>query len=271
MDATLLVAAFDPASLTLSTIAALCGFAFLAGFIDAVVGGGGLIQIPALFVMLPHLPAATIFGTNKFAAVWGTASATAQYARKVPIVWRAVLPSGIAAAAFSFLGAEVVSHIGNTELKPLILVMMVAVLAYTLWKKDFGQLHAPRLGERQQLWIGLAVGAALGFYDGFFGPGTGSFLIFAFVGLFGFSFLAASASAKVINTVTNLAALASFAVGGHIVYAIAAPMALSNVAGSLLGSNLAIRRGSGFVRLLFILIVTVLIARFGWDIFVHHR
>jgi uncharacterized membrane protein YfcA len=265
------VDAFDPTSLTLSTVAVLCGFAFLAGFVDAVVGGGGLIQIPALFVMLPLLPAATIFGTNKFAAVWGTASATAQYARKVPITWRAVLPAGIAAALFSFVGAEVVSRIGNTELKPLILMMMIAVLGYTLWKKDFGALHAPRLSDRQQLWVGLGVGAALGFYDGFFGPGTGSFLIFAFVGLFGFSFLAASASAKVINTVTNVAALASFAVSGHIIYAIAAPMAVSNVAGSLLGSGLAIRRGSGFVRILFILIVTALIARFAWDIFGHRH
>ncbi len=271
MDATPLVAAFDPATVTVSTVAMLCGFAFLAGFVDAVVGGGGLIQIPALFVMLPTLPAATIFGTNKFAAVWGTASATVQYSRKVSIAWRAVLPAGIAAAVFSFFGAEVVSRIGNTELKPLILVMMIAVLVYTLWKKDFGALHVPRLSDRQQLWVGLAVGSTLGFYDGFFGPGTGSFLIFAFVGLFGFSFLAASASAKVVNTVTNLAALASFAFSSHILYAIAAPMAFSNVAGSLLGSTLAIRRGSGFVRALFIVIVAALIARFGWDIVRQHR
>ncbi len=270
MDATALTAVFDPASLTLSTIAVLCAFAFLAGFVDAVVGGGGLIQIPAMFVMLPALPAATILGTNKFAAVWGTASATVQYARKVPIAWRAVLPAGIAAALLSYIGAQIVSRLGNTELKPLILVMMIAVLIYTLWKKDFGALHAPRLSDRQQRWVGLAVGATLGFYDGFFGPGTGSFLIFAFVGLFGFSFLAASASAKVINTITNLAALVSFAVSGHIIYTIAVPMAVSNVVGSLLGSGLAIKRGSGFVRVLFIAIVAALIARFGWDI-VSHR
>lgn len=266
MDAPAVAAAFDPATVSVATTALLCGFAFLAGFIDAVVGGGGLIQIPALFVILPSLPAATVFGTNKFAAVWGTASATLQYARKVPIAWPAVLPAGIAAALFSFVGAEVVSRIGNTQLKPLILAMMIAVLGYTLWKKDFGRLHAPKLSGSRQRGVGLAIGAVLGFYDGFFGPGTGSFLIFAFVGLFGFSFLAASASAKVVNVVTNLAALASFAVSGHIVYALAAPMALSNVAGSVLGSRLAIRRGSGFVRGLFIVIVTVLIARFGWDL-----
>jgi len=245
---------------------ALCGFAFLAGFIDAVVGGGGLIQIPALFVMLPNIPAATVFGTNKFAAIWGTLSATVQYARKVPIIWRVVFPAGAAAALFSFLGAHAVSLISNAQLKPMILAMLVAVLGYTLWKKDFGALHAPKLNSTQQLWVGLATGAVLGFYDGFFGPGTGSFLIFAFVGLFGFSFLAASASAKAVNSVTNLAALAYFVSSGNILFAFAIPMAIFNVAGSLIGSRLAIAKGSGFVRKLFIVIVGVLIARFAWDI-----
>lgn len=254
------------AELLTPTLIALCGFAFLAGFIDSVVGGGGLIQIPALFVLLPQLSPAVILGTNKFAAIWGTASATLQYARHVPISWKVVLPAGAMAAAASFVGARTVSLIGNAELKPLILVMMIVVLAYTLWKKDFGKLHAPRLTDRQQLLTGLALGAVMGFYDGFFGPGTGSFLIFAFVGLFGFSFLAASASAKAVNTITNFAALAYFIANGSVLYAYAIPMAIFNVAGSWLGSRLAIARGSGFVRVLFIIVVTVLIARFGWDI-----
>lgn len=251
------------------TLAALCGFAFLAGFIDAVVGGGGLIQIPAMFVLMPNIAPAAILGTNKFAAIWGTASATIQYARRVPIDWKLVLPAGAAAAACSFAGARTVSAIGNAELKPLILVMMVAVLVYTLWKKDFGKLHAPKLRARSQRLVGIAIGAGIGFYDGFFGPGTGSFLIFAFVGLFGFSFLVASASAKAVNTITNLAALAWFVSSGSVIYAYAVPMAAFNVAGSLLGSRLAIAKGSGFVRVLFIIIVTALIARFGWDIARH--
>lgn len=245
---------------------ALCGFAFLAGFIDSVVGGGGLIQIPALFVLLPSLPAATVFGTNKFAAIWGTLSATIQYARRVPIAWKVVLPAGLAAALCSFLGAQAVSLISNAQLKPMILAMLVAVLGYTLWKKDFGALHAPKLGPAQQLWIGLTTGSVIGFYDGFFGPGTGSFLIFAFVGLFGFSFLAASASAKAVNSITNFAALSYFIANGNIVFAYAVPMAVLNVGGSLVGSRLAIAKGSGFVRKLFIVIVGVLIARFAWDI-----
>ncbi len=248
------------------TLAALCGFAFLAGFIDAVVGGGGLIQIPAMFMLLPNVAPAAILGTNKFAAIWGTASATIQYARRVPIDWKLVLPAGVAAAVCSFAGARTVSALGSAELKPLILVMMVAVLAYTLWKKDFGKLHAPKLDAGTQRLVGIAIGAVIGFYDGFFGPGTGSFLIFAFVGLFGFSFLVASASAKAVNTITNLAALAWFMSSGSVLYAYAVPMAAFNVAGSLLGSRLAIAKGSGFVRVLFIVVVTALIARFGWDI-----
>lgn len=260
----------DAAGLITPTLLALCGFSFLAGFVDAVVGGGGLIQIPALFVLLPGLPAATVFGTNKFASIWGTFSATIQYARRVPITWRLVLPAGAAAAAFSFLGAHSVSLISNAALKPMILAMLAAVLGYTLWKKDFGALHAPKLNAAQQLWAGLATGSVIGFYDGFFGPGTGSFLIFAFVGLFGFSFLAASASAKAVNSITNLAALAYFIGSGNIVFAFAIPMAVMNVAGSLAGSRLAIARGSGFVRRLFIVIVTGLIARFAWDLFAPH-
>jgi uncharacterized membrane protein YfcA len=249
------------------TLAALCGFAFLAGFVDAVVGGGGLIQIPALFVLMPQLPPAVLFGTNKFASVWGTASAALQYTRRMPLIWRSVLPAAVAALVCSYLGAHTVSLINPAVLRPLILALLLAVLAYTLWRKDFGALHAPHLSHAQQLWIGLGTGGALGFYDGFFGPGTGSFLIFAFVGLFGFSFLAASASAKVVNVITNLAALAWFGTHGQVLYATAIPMAACNVAGSLLGSHLALRHGSGFVRVLFIVVVSALIARFAWDSF----
>ena len=248
-------------------ILALCAFAFLAGFIDSVVGGGGLIQVPALFVLLPGVPAATLLGTNKFSSIWGTLAATVQYARRVPLEWRATLPTAISALVFGYLGALTVARVPGDFLRPLVLVMMVAVLVYTLWKKDFGSLHAPKLNRRQQLWIGLATGAVIGFYDGFFGPGTGSFLIFAFVGLFGFSFLAASASAKLVNLITNFAALVYFASNGHVLYATAIPMAACNVAGSVIGAQLAIRKGSGFVRVLFIVVVSALILRFGWDTF----
>lgn len=246
---------------------ALCGFAFLAGFIDSIVGGGGLIQVPALFVLLPGVPAATLLGTNKFSSVWGTLAAALQYLRRVPMEWSATLPACAAALAFSYLGAWTVARVPADFMRPLVLAMMLVVLAYTLWKKDFGSLHAPRLSRVQQRWLGLGIGAAIGFYDGFFGPGTGSFLIFAFVGLFGFSFLAASASAKAVNLVTNCAALLFFVAHGHVLYQVALPMAACNVGGSLLGSHLAIRKGSAFVRVLFIAVVSALILRFGWDTF----
>lgn len=221
--------------------------------------------MPALFILMPGVAPATLLGTNKFASIWGTLSATAQYARQVPMIWRSVLPTCAAAVVFGFLGARTVAQVPTDFMQPLVLALLVAVLAYTLWKKDLGKLHAPRLDSRQQFWMGLVTGSALGFYDGFFGPGTGSFLIFAFVGLFGFSFLAASASAKLVNVVTNLAALSYFVASDHVLYQTALPMAACNVAGALIGARLAIRKGSGFVRIIFILVVSALIARLAWD------
>ncbi len=247
-------------------LAALCGFAFLAGFIDAAAGGGGLIQVPALFVLMPGVAPATLLGSNKFASVWGTLAATIQYSRHVPLDWRVTLPAGLTALVFAYLGAHAVAAVDPGVFRPLVLLMLVAVLAYTLWKKDLGGLHAPKLEGAIQMLAALATGAALGFYDGFFGPGTGSFLVFAFVGLFGFSFLAASATAKWVNLITNLAALAFFASHGHVLYATAIPMAVFNVLGSLLGSRMAIRKGSGFVRTIFVLVVSALILRFGYDL-----
>jgi uncharacterized protein len=244
----------------------LCGFAFLAGFIDAVAGGGGLVQVPALFVLMPAVPAATLLGTNKFASIWGTLFATYQYSRQMPMEWRATLPTCAAALLFGFVGARTVAHVPVEFLRPLVLVLLVAVLAWTLWRKDLGALHAPRLSHAAQLWVGLATGAGIGFYDGFFGPGTGSFLIIAFVGLFGFSFLAASASAKAVNVITNGAALGYFVTHGHVLYAVAAPMALCNVAGSFVGTRLALRLGSRFVRVVFVVVVSMLIARYALDL-----
>lgn len=246
------------------TLAALCGFSFLAGFIDAIVGGGGLIQVPALFVLLPQASPAMLLGTNKFASIWGTSIATIQYSRRVSMPWHALLPACAAAFVFSFIGAHTVSALKPDVLRPLILVLMISVLIYTLWKKDLGALHAPRLTRQHEMATGIAVGCALGFYDGFFGPGTGSFLIFAFVGLFGFSFLVASASAKAVNATTNLAAVIYFVQTDNIIYKMALPMAASNIAGSLVGTRLALLKGSNFVRGFFIVLVCVLIARFAW-------
>ncbi len=244
---------------------ALIGFAFVAGFVDAVVGGGGLIQVPALFVLKPDLPPATLFGTNKLSSIVGTANATWQYARRVQLPWRLLFLTAGTAFIFSFLGARAVSVLNPNALRPMIIVLLLVVFVYTLVKKDFGSLHAPKLNASKQRIFGIAVGVVIGFYDGFFGPGTGSFLVFVFVGVFGFSFLAASASAKVINLATNAAALVWFMPAGHVLYQAAVPMALSNLAGSWCGAHLAVKRGSAFVRMFFIGVVALLLARMVWD------
>lgn len=250
------------------TLAALCGFAFIAGFVDAVAGGGGLIQVPALLVLMPQLPIATVFGTNKFASIWGTGAAAIQYSRHVPIEWRTILPTAFSALVFGFLGAHTVSLLSPAILRPLVLCLLLTTLVYTVWKKDLGALHAPKLRPSAQIWLGMLTGAALGFYDGFFGPGTGSFLIFAFVGLFGFSFLAASAAAKIINVVTNLAAITYFSWSGNILYGTALSMAVCNTAGGWLGSHMAIRRGNGFVRGLMMMVVCMLLLKLTYDTFI---
>lgn len=246
----------------------LCGLlfaAFAAGAVDAVVGGGGLIQIPALFSALPGESAATLFGTNKCASVVGTANATWRYARQVSMPWRTILPAALAAFLFSYLGAAAVSWLPKDAVRPMILILLIFAALYTLKRKDFGQHHRPAHTGRAELLYALLLGGAIGFYDGFFGPGTGSFLIFLFVRYFGFDFLHASASAKVVNVATNLAALAYFVPNGYVLPVLAALMAVANVSGSFAGSWLALRYGSSFVRKAFLLLVAVLIVNFAWE------
>jgi uncharacterized protein len=245
----------------------LCFFAFLAGFIDSIVGGGGLIQTPAMLVFLPQVPIPTLFGTGKVSGIAGTSSALLQYGRSVKINWQSILPAAAAAFIFSFIGARAVSHIPADALRPVVLVLLVSVAVYTFIKKDLGSLHAPKLTPAREKLYAILLGIAIGFYDGFFGPGTGSFLIFAFVGVFGFSFLAASASAKLVNVATNLSALAYFAYTGQILFHIGLPMAFCNILGSQVGARLAIAKGSGFVRIFFLIIVSAIIFKFAYDSF----
>lgn len=240
----------------------------LAGFVDAIVGGGGLILLPALFATFASAPPATLLGTNKSASFWGTAMATWQYSRRVQVPWRAMLPAALAGFAGSFMGAWAVTLASPDFLRKLLPLVMCAVLVYTLAKKDLGMHHAPRFAGRQQMLLACAIGFVIGLYDGFFGPGTGSFFIFAFVRLLGFDFLNASVSAKLLNLATNLAALVLFALKGHIWWHFMLPLALANVAGSLLGTYMALRHGTGFVRGIFIVVVSALIVKTGYDGFV---
>jgi hypothetical protein len=239
--------------------------AALAGFVDAVAGGGGLIQVPALLTALPAEVPATIFGTNKGSAVFGTANAAWRFARRITLPWEIALPAAAAAFVFSFGGAMLVSAAPKELLRPLILLLLVGVFVYTLVRHDFGtRQRAPTFVKRQRM-AAIVAGAVLGFYDGFFGPGAGSFMIFAFVRFFGLDFLRASSAAKIVNLATNLAALAWFVPTGHILWLLAGGMALFNIAGAQLGSRLAIAHGSGFVRVIFLVVTAVLIVKFGFD------
>jgi uncharacterized membrane protein YfcA len=243
----------------------LCSSALLAGLIDAVVGGGGLILIPTLFSVFPNVTPATLFGTNKVAGVFGTSAAAITFAKRVQLEWGAAVPAALAAFLFSFAGAWTVTHIPTDLVRKLLPFILLFVALYTLKKKDLGRHHLPVHTGGKKVFLAVFIGCAIGFYDGLFGPGTGSFLIFLFVRVFGFSFLSASAVSKVVNVATNIGALIWFGVSGHIIWQLGLLMAVFNVAGSTIGSKLAIRYGSGFVRILFLGVVTVLIFKTAYD------
>jgi len=234
--------------------------AFFAGLVDAVVGGGGLIQIPVLLSSFPQTSIPTLFGTNKVSSIAGTGASLWRYARAVHIPWRLVLPATAAAILGAWLGAAVVAWISREAMRPLVIVMMLTVAIYTYLRKNLGQTetHEPRPSDP---WWGALFGLLIGFYDGFFGPGTGSFLIFGFVRLFGMDFVRASASAKVINTATNLSAIGFFASHGPILWAVGLIMALCNLAGAQIGTHLALKHGAGFIRKAFLVVVAILIVK----------
>jgi uncharacterized membrane protein YfcA len=248
--------------LLLVTLASL-----LAGFVDAIVGGGGLVLLPALFATYPGAHAATLFGTNKSASVWGTAFASVQYVRRVELSWRTMVPAMALSFAGALAGAWLVTLISPDSLRKLLPAVLLAVLVYTLVRKELGRTHSPRYtGAREMLAAG-SVGLLIGFYDGFFGPGTGSFFVFLFVRWLGYDFLHASAGAKLLNLSSNLSALLLFSLKGHVWWHLALPLALANIIGSLLGTRLALRHGAGFVRGVFIVVVLALILKTGYDAF----
>ena len=239
----------------------------LAGFIDAVVGGGGLVLLPALFATFPSAPPATLLGTNKSASVWGTSIATWQYSRRVQIRWRALMPAAGSGFVGAFAGAWAVTVISPDFLRAMLPLVLLAVLAYTIAKKDLGRHHTPRYDGLAEKLAAGAIGLSIGFYDGFFGPGTGSFFVFLFVRWLGYDFLNASASAKLLNVSTNIAALILFTAKGHVWWHFALPLAVANVVGSVLGTHMALKHGTGFVRAIFIFVVSALILKTGYDAF----
>lgn len=250
----------------MTEIVVLCAFAFLAGLVDAVAGGGGLIQVPALFAVFPSLPPSVLLGTNKFSAIAGTTIATLRYSWSVPIKWQSVLPAAGIAGLGALAGAKTVTLIDPTVLRPLVLVLLSGIAAYTLTRPTLGENSAAAPPLKQSRGSFFAVAAVFGFYDGFFGPGAGSVMMFILVRLFGHDFLSAAATTKVLNFVTNFGALLFFMMTGNVLYAVALPMAAFNVAGGFLGAHFAVRGGSRFIRTVFLVVVAALIVKVLLDL-----
>jgi uncharacterized membrane protein YfcA len=245
----------------------LCVVSFAAGFIDAIVGGGGLLQTPAILIVLPQYPVATLLGTTKIPSLSGTSFAAWKYSQDLTLNWKFLFYVALLAFSGSLLGAHYVTMIDSKMLKPVILVVLISVALYTYFNKSFGAATKKEWTRVQQLLIGFLFGFSIGFYDGLIGPGTGTFFILAFISLMGYDFLQASASAKLINIATNLAAICYFSSTGHILYQYAIPMAIFNVGGALLGTKLAVLKGNQFIRIFFLLVVVFAILRFAYDIF----
>ena len=248
------------------TVVLLCLAALVAGWIDAVAGGGGLVQLPALLVLLPGASPTQVLATNKLSSVFGTAVAAWVYVRRVRPDLRTALPMAGVAVLGSAAGAACASLLPEAVFRPLVLVLLVAVALHTWRRPALGDVQRLRFAGRRHLAAALAAAAGIGFYDGIFGPGTGSFLVFALVALMGYSFVQASAKARIVNVATNLGALAVFVPQGAPIYGLGLAMAACSVVGGRLGAITAISRGSEFVRAVFLVVVAVLVVRLAVDL-----
>ena len=248
------------------TIALLCVAAACAGWVDAVTGGGGLVQLPSLLIAMPDQPPATALGTNKLSSVIGTSAAAITYARRTRVDLRTALPMAIAAFVGAACGALLASHLPAQAFRPIILMLLVAVWLYTALRPAMGLEDRRQFTGRRHGVIAAIAGLLIGFYDGLIGPGTGSFLLIVLVAGLGLSFLAASATAKIVNLGTNVAALIVFGLTGSVLWLLGLLMGACNLAGAIIGARTAISRGSGFVRAVFLVVVALLILRLAWDI-----
>lgn len=250
--------------LTTLLLMALAGFG--AGWIDAVVGGGGLVQLPALLLGFPGATPAQLLATNKIASIFGTTTSSITYYRRVRPDLRTALPMAAVAFLGAVGGALLGLHVPKSAFNPIILVMLVIVGAYTIARPSLGHETALRFDGHRHTVVAMVTGFIIGVYDGALGPGTGSFLVFALVGLMGYAFLEASAKAKIANFATNLGALAVFAPGGHVMWGIGAVMAVANIAGGYVGARTAVAKGSRFVRVVFVVVLVAFIVRIGGSV-----
>jgi hypothetical protein len=249
--------------LAVSTVLLMSLAAFGAGWIDAVVGGGGLVQLPALLLAFPGASPAQLLGTNKLSSIFGTTTSAVTYWRRVRPDLRTALPMAGVAYLGAIGGALLGLHLPKSAFNPVILAMLVVVGAYTVAKPALGEETALRFAGHRHTVVAMLTGFVIGVYDGALGPGTGSFLVFALVGLMGYAFLEASAKAKIANFATNLGALTVFVPGGHVMWGIGAVMAVANIAGGYAGARTAVARGSTFVRAVFVIVLVAFIVRIG--------
>lgn len=253
----------DPSTLTF-VLLALAGLS--AGFVDAVVGGGGLIQLPALVIAFPGALPVHILATNKLGSVCGTTASSATYYRRVRPDPKTFVPLMLLAFVGSAIGALVATHIAKAAFNPIILVVLVVVGVYTLFKPEVGQETALRFAGHRHTIVAMLAGMVIGFYDGALGPGTGSFFVFTLVGLLGYSFLEASAKAKMANWATNLAAFLVFVPQGFVAWKVGLVLGVCNLLGSYLGARTAVARGSAFVRAFFMVVVVGFVVKIGSDV-----
>jgi len=253
--------------LTLPALAFMVLAAFLAGLLDAIAGGGGLIQLPALLIGLPKAEITHIFGTNKLAAVLGTSVSANVYRKQVKFNPSVIFAMGLPAFIFSMLGALLATQLPTELMRPGVAVALALVALYTWRKPTLGHSETLRFNQKQRLLLAALAGAVIGFYDGIFGPGTGSFLMVTLVALLGFSFLSASAIAKFVNIFTNIGALLIFGFHGAILWKLGLLMGLANIVGARIGAHVAIKGGSTLVRKVFLCVTVVLILKVGYDSF----
>lgn len=239
---------------------------FVAAMLNASVGGGGLVLIPGMFALFPAAAPASLLATEKFASVTGMATATLQYARRMQLPWGLLLLTAGTAFCGGFFGARAIAVLPSAWIKPFVVFLLFVMLIYTWFRPEFGKQDANMPVTRNDKVRGVLMGTAIGFYDGFFGPGTGSFLIFLFVRIFHFDFMRATACAKVVNMATNLGALAFFIPAGFVSFKLAIPMAVAMIAGSFVGSHLAMKGGNRWLRRLFLVLVISLLGKLIVDL-----
>ena len=241
--------------------------AFSAGFVDAIAGGGGLIQLPALLISFPDREVAEVAGTNKLGSIFGTSAAALNYRRNIKTDPKLLLAMVLPAFIGSGSGSLLATQISTEQLKVAIVVMLVAVFAYTLARPDLGKVEVRKGAAKRQRTVGAVAGLTIGFYDGFIGPGTGTLLMIVLVAALGFAFIGASAIAKVVNVATNFASILVFGISGSIMWVVGLAVGICNLAGGIIGSRVAIRRGSDFVRKFYLVVTFALIVRVLFDLF----